>query len=623
MKGRKIWLVVLFAILLNTFALGGVAYGEEEHIVPPWLDAFDIRILSNGNYIEPAVKPIEKGKDFVLAPLRFILENTGYTVKWHKSGLVDISKGKESYTLDSKKSKYRLEVKKGTIMIDYKYFEEIEGLTVRYDNLNRTLVLKSDLKDGDVYDYNLGKRTMKTGDKKDLTYTLNGGIMTPKTEKNPLVIVMHGSHGGTKAEDNRFDLGYSYLLQGLSEEGYVVVSPNVTVQYYFEDGEPIGDERILHIFEETLKALLKANEGENNFGLDLKDKIDFDRVVLVGHSRSGYEVFELNNRYKDDKRIDIKGLLSIAPAQTGKFDYDKVDNPVSIILPELDGDVAFLDGQSIFDEIMDKGGRKSQAQLVYLYGANHNAFNEALLIQDQGKIWYRGEIEKLKAKEQREFLLDYSKEYIASVLRGDFVSDKLRVKDKRTLGYKALTSNYKSGFSVYEAKNGLEKVEGKGLKLDPKIASLKPELNTVGIFNHPGNLDRFDLLNISWQDKKGQVSFKLGESPKAMENLSLYLAQDSTDKLNKKANQGLTVSLKDSRGKVASYRLDKNTQALEYVDGSPEMSGKLYSAHTPLSIVDIDLDKFEGIDRNNIREVILSFDQTESGSIFLRRLSFN
>ncbi len=621
-KKKRFLIGSLLILTLCILGLTTISSAEEEHIIPPWLDVFDIRILNNGSYIEPDILPIEKENKVILSPLRFILENSGYKLTWNKNGIIEITNLDEKYILDSKNTKYELENHKGTIMIDSNYFKEIKGLDLTYDIMNRTLVLKSPYKENDVFDYNLGKRTMKTSLGKDLTYTLNGGIVSPKTDKNPLVIVMHGAHGSAKPEDNRFDLGYSYLLKELVKEGYVVVSPNVTIQYSFEFDDAVENERLLHIFEETIKSLVSANEGSNNFGLDLKNKIDFDRVILVGHSRSGYEEFRINSKYKNDSRINIKGLLSMAPAELKKIDYAAEDIPVSIILPELDGDVKDLDGQSIFDSLIDKN-RQAQAQLVFLYGANHNAFNEALLIQDEGKVFYTGDIEKLDGKTQRDFLINYSKEFIKSTLNNSFISENLKTNKEDLFGCKALVSDYIPGYTVYNAVSGIEPVKSNDLVVSSKTVSLDMEKNTAGLFTPPGSNDDLKLLNLKWTSNQAQAIFKVGETTKDKKNLSLYLAQDSTDSINNKKNQALTVELKDKSGKVSSFILDKNTKALEYVDGEPVFENKFYSSHTPLSILNINLDNFKNIDTDNIEEVILKFNQTPSGSIFLRSIAFN
>ena len=622
-RRKKSLIVILAILLLAVLGFSSVSRATDEvNILPPGLDEFDIRILNNGNYIKSSELPIEKDKNIILSPLRVILESSGYTVDWEKNGVVNIDKDGENYKFDSKNSKYKMENHNGNIMVEQNYFKEIKGLKVTYDMLTRTLVVKSDYKDGDVYDYDLGKRTMKTSLNRDLNYRLNGSLMTPETDKNPLVIILHGAHGATKAEENRFDLGYSYLMKELVKENYTVVAPNITIQYSFEDGEPMGNERLMHLFEETLLSLQEANKGSNNFGIDLKNKIDFNKIILIGHSRSGYEIFELNNKYKNDDRIKIKGLLSIAPARMSDAKFDEVDNPAAVILPELDGDVFGLEGQSMFDEIIDNDKRKSDAQLVYLYGANHNAFNESLLIQDAGNIFYEGNPPRMKEDKQRDFLVKYSKAYTKAVFENNFISDDLKASEGKILGYNALVSNYAQGYNIYKAQNGLKDIIASNVDISPEIASFNKEISTVGLFNHPGDAERLELLNIKWKALGGELKFKLEESTKDKKQLSLYLAQDSTDPINKKENQSFTVVLKDSKGKSSSLLIDNKTEALKFVDGTPEFEGKLYSTHTPLSILDIDLSKFKDIDTDDIKEVILKFDQTNAGSIFLRFIEF-
>lgn len=619
--------LVGFLLLVLSFGLVVGFIGEanedgEVKILPPGLDEFDIRILNNGNYIEGNIKPIEREDGIILAPLRLIFESAGYRVDWNEGGFVEMTKGKQKYSLNSNKSSHALENKNGNLMVDSSYFENIEGLELTYDVMTRSIILKTDFKEGDVYYYDMGKKTFKSSSNKDVSYRLNGGITLPEGDKKPLVFVMHGSHGATEADLNRFDLGYSYLLKELSKEGYLVVSPNVTIQYSDEFGQAIGNERFVNIFEATISSLVEANKGSDIFGIDLKDKIDFENVILIGHSRSGHGIFDLNNLYKDDDRIKIKGLLALAPARSELIKYDQVENPLGIILPELDGDVAFLDGQAIFDEMISDPNRKSNIQLVYLYGANHNAFNEALLIQDNGDIWNPDQAKIMEGANQRDFLVKYSKAYIKSLVDGDFVPNSLKLKDDKLLGYKALVSNYSPGEYIYKAQDGLRDIKNKGLNLSREIKSIDPDLNTVGIFNHPGNPEKLDLLNVKWQDNRGEMSFKVDGISKDKDELSLYLGQDSTDILNSKQDQSFRIILRDKDGNSASVLLEKGSQSLKYIDGSVEFDGRIYSKHTPMSMIDIDLADFDSIDRDNIVELTLKFDQTRTGSIFIRSIAF-
>ena len=101
---------------------------------------------------------------------------------------------------------------------------------------------------------------------------------------------------------------------------------------------------------EQQSALLKrAIQGEQGlFPCDLKGKGDLDRVILVGHSRAGYDIFEVAAR---TETLGIQGLVSAAPALVSPLSSEPVDVPVGIIIPQYDGDVTSLDGGTLFDQL--------------------------------------------------------------------------------------------------------------------------------------------------------------------------------------------------------------------------------------------------------------------------------
>lgn len=65
-----------------------------------------------------------------------------------------------------------------------------------------------------------------------------------------MVIFLHGSHPVRSAAENRYDLGFSYLVDQLADAGYLAVSMNVAINYSFENGEPMGCERTVQVVEQ-------------------------------------------------------------------------------------------------------------------------------------------------------------------------------------------------------------------------------------------------------------------------------------------------------------------------------------------------------------------------------------
>ena len=90
---------------------------------------------------------------------------------------------------------------------------------------------------------------------------MQGVIGVPEGENCPVVIFLHGSHPVEKASENRYDLGFSYLVNQLADAGYLAISMNVAINYSFEDGEPSGCDRTVQVVEQQ-SELLRRGRGD-------------------------------------------------------------------------------------------------------------------------------------------------------------------------------------------------------------------------------------------------------------------------------------------------------------------------------------------------------------------------
>lgn len=615
----------ILAILLIVALSVVPAFADPPYEIPH-LSVYGERLLQNGTYLTPvpnAETVDEDGRLFV--PLRVVLETGGFTVDYDSATHCAIIDKAVTLNLTEQRAgntSYELYIEDGVTYVVREFFELFPELTLTWDAAAWCLVVDSTRDLSGVSSYNLGKRTMQTSLHRELNYDLVGSIKVPQTSNNPVVILLHGAHSIEKSIENRYDLGFSYLMHSLADQGFAVISMNVNMQYSFEDGEPIANERIREIFRQQIKALLAANQGEDvGFPLDLTNKLDFSNLVLVGHSRSGQEAFFLYEDLKNDFDISAKGILSIAPATLWDNDYKNIDVPVSILLPELDGDVITLEGQNIFDRLADNPQRTAPTQVVYLYGANHNAFNQSILKQDAGKNWYKGEVWRMEAEDQRIF----AQEYIAT-MADCFINDQNIYEigsENEMLGYKAMVSNFIPGTFLYHAKDRAQGAEGVDAQVKALRYSSIPAENEVGLFNHPGGLPSFELLNIRW-DRSGAKAVFSGEGwdISQAETLGIYAAQDSTDPINSAAPLPFTVILVDKEGKSASYKIPSDSLFMQYHEGDVVdiFTWPFFTAHTPLGITNIPLSNFSDVDLANISRIELFFDQQDQGSIMLRFL---
>ncbi|WP_304943395.1 alpha/beta hydrolase family protein [Vallitalea guaymasensis] len=496
----------------------------------------------------------------------------------------------------------------------------------------------------DLVEYNLGSGEIKQSSGVTMPYDMVGAIAIPKEgEKHPIVFVLHGSHVIEDYNKDRYDLGFEYLLKSLAEKGFLAVTINVNAQHVLEYGEPIKHERLVNIVNDHLTKLESAIKGESDdFGIDLKDKGDLTQIALIGHSRGGGALDSVINDQKDRGNDNIFAMLKVAPANVIVIENDNPDIPTGIILPQYDGDVVNLDGQTTFDILKEDKSRKSFASLIFLKGAGHNFFNDNVTEDDREFYSDLTEDDRavfLTREQQRQFLIDYSVDFLNKAL-GKKVETGLFNVDEPTVD-KAYGLDVKTSYltsdrleiikATSEDKIKKNDLQGNNVIQDINvkylIESYIPNKDELLNFDHPSNFDGYGLFRFNYSNKKGKFTIEIPVNKKDMSDykaLSLYLALNPDSELNKsKENQVLAITLKDNKGKEAKVILDDNTAALTWPEGHSRTNEytTYWSLKTPLSEARIPLKEFKDLDFSDIASITLQFDQKESGSILLRDIS--
>lgn len=151
---------------------------------------------------------------------------------------------------------------------------------------------------------------------------LNGRVWYPAGEGPfPLVLVVHGNH----AMEDFSDPGYDYLGQLLASRGFIVASIdenflNLSWADMLGGLEEENDARGWLLLEH-LRLWREWNKIPDNA---FYQKIDMDRIALIGHSRGGEAVaiaaaFNTLPNYPDDATItfdygfNIRSVVAIAP----------------------------------------------------------------------------------------------------------------------------------------------------------------------------------------------------------------------------------------------------------------------------------------------------------------------
>jgi hypothetical protein len=137
------------------------------------------------------------------------------------------------------------------------------------------------------------------------------------------------------------------------------------------------------------------------------------------------------------------------------------------------------------------------------------------------------------------------------------------------------------------------------------------------------------MIVVNWNQQGGEMRFSLpGENDLSQFTaISLRAAIDPLSTLNDTgANQAFTVKLIDQQGNIATMRTREDEPALRFPEGYEEendtFDGGMFTGRVPLTSIRLPLSGFAGVNLSEIREIVLSFDQTASGSLFMGDIEF-
>lgn len=367
---------------------------------------------------------------------------------------------------------------------------------------------------------------------------INGKVWYPEGEGAfPLVLIVHGNH----LMNDYSDPGYEYLGKLLASKGYIFVS----VDENFLNASPYEDLFLVSPLQSENPArgmlLLEHLQTWKGWNSDpdnpFYQKVDMERIALIGHSRGGEAVaiaaaYNKLGRHpnhgdiKFDYNFSIRSLISIA----GTDGYYK---PQGKPLPlqdvnylslhgAHDMDVNSLDGAKQYHRIRYTKGINYMKSLVYIYGANHGQFNGG---------WDRGDGAGLANRlfNLRQIMPRDEQETIAKVFISAFLDATL--KDQRQyrevfkdLGYAKewIPDNLYVG-NYYDSQTAL-------------IADFHEDIDLQSTTLPGGSLRGENL----WEWKEEKVKTKLGEADYSAVRLGW-----NSDRSSKPASY--TVTLPDNR----------------------------------------------------------------------------
>lgn len=477
----------------------------------------------------------------------------------------------------------------------------------------------------------------------------------------PVVVILHGRHSGCHftqpwtastwpcppGTENRFDQGFAYLAEGLAEQGYLALAIDLNGAYTFSHGATaanythLANQRSPQIIDAHLTRLAEANQGSAvGFGIDLKGKVDFSRLALIGHSMGGGTAAIsglMRQNYTSAEQIAaglgaVSALLLIAPTPSEAIDaaplaYALPDVPMSVLLGGCDRDIFDFSSLYYFEAAAQTPHQHTVAS-VLIPGANHHFFNRALIEDDYLRqpdnepVCAAQSPLRLSRQAQESFLVAYAQDFLAAVF----------ATRESSLGLAANRPTPNQLYQVPVLTNvSLAAPHQRSLLAPNSSAPLSPDIKAVGSLSlQPCPIlqacaryfrprPQFPaVLRLSWRDRSGRLQISLSNADQDMrefDSLQVRLAVDSTDVLNDGRRQAVAIALQDRQGRVARVEIPAFTPALQQFAPDPQWGYQGIPVYP--SVVRIPLAQFQGVDLGAIATVELRFDQSDQGVLYL------
>ncbi len=477
----------------------------------------------------------------------------------------------------------------------------------------------------ETIDFNVGERNID-----DINYSLKGIISIPKDSKQKklkVAIIVPGYYKDMKRQDK----GFMYLTEYIAKNGYLGISIDTDPAYYIKHTVDKEYENIPKIVDEHIKTLREANDGNNIYGIDLENKIDFKHIALISSSTSKEAIFKLTKE-QSEKGVNISTLLLINPTNNkyNDFNIDNVKN-ISILVSELDKDVVGLDGFSIYD-MLKEYKNQNILSLTLLKNANHNYFNSKIKLNDAQNldIDLSKQITRL---DQEKFLKKFTVGYLKACFRNKYdntiydtkISTVTKIDNLDVINYLQTSKNE----NLKDIRK-INELKGKNIKFSIiKKSNIIYEDELPEINLPKTNKNVLELLNIKWEYKGGKLSFKPDISDfSKFNNITINTMLYPGNESNVKGRaQSICIELVDNKGKSEKVEVSKDSNLIDYPKGKIENldfgNGKeirFWDQITPLSNIRIPMVLYNDIDLKNIKRCNIIFDRTDSGDLLFESI---
>lgn len=488
----------------------------------------------------------------------------------------------------------------------------------------------------------------------------------------PLIVLLHGNHatcgrGSNPRIDDRVDYtnsgtcpvgyvvapnhaGYAYVADKLASWGYIVVSINANRGINAAGGVS-GDSGLnLARGRLILKHLQKLSEWNKNggtpstLGVELKGRIDFSQVGLIGHSRGGEGIRAAYNQYRDTgsswpakilSPISFRALFEIGPVDGQTSRVLNADGTTwSVLLPMCDGDVSNLQGIKPFDRMMRISSENPvhQKSALAVWGTNHNFYNTEWQRSDSsGCQGHTALFPSTMGSPQQRDTAAYA---VLSMMRGNVGPSADPAYNKLFVSRYALPTKL-AAITPIERSFQDSASASVGIVLDDfdkptgtSTAGAANEASGVTVSHGlVGNRHESGQRGaaLSWTSASANTYFQSNfaaagsgrdVSPYAFLNLRVARQQSASNPATPTATN-FKVQLVDSTGATsAAVPISSYVRLTGPVGGPAGLHILLQSAQIPLS-------SFGTFARTRVRGVRLRFDDTKQGAIFVANLRFS
>ena len=358
----------------------------------------------------------------------------------------------------------------------------------------------------------------------------------------PIAVLVHGRHGGTDSH-----LGYDYLQKQLARMGIVAISVDCNQSDQWGGwADNIRDRADIII---ASIAHLQALDAADPV---LGGRIDFGKLALMGHSRGGDAVV-LVPEIIGLAGVTIKGVIALAPVNSGASSGRPKGYALMAILPAHDGDVVDLNGAEFYDAA-DPAPFKSQ---LYVHFANHNYFNRRWLNDDAG-----GGLALMARADHERILSAYGCAFMRTVLLGDDLRAYL---DGRLRPASVATDNVQLSFKRAKMVTVDDHEQGNGIGTN-SMGAPTMQIGGLGANEHPfaqssgafnGSFFGNTIGMIARAKRTGSFRSQLGRRHDLTRSEIWIRAAEVYDGSSvPSGTTGFIVTLEDANGVVASVDCD-------------------------------------------------------------------